>query len=316
MDKRALVVSGGGEKGVFAVGVLKHLLAEKGLDYDILGGVSVGCLITAMLAQHGHTPDGYAALEALFLRVDTEDIHRSWLPSWMGKWLGYGWAVVSGKTALRKTAPLRHLIAEHFDAEKLRSSGKQWFAGAVDLTEGKYVVFDETHDDFAGPIEASAAFPALFEPVRMQGHWYNDGGLRTVTPIQAAIERGATRIDIIMLTPPESNPKFDGDPTVIDVSLRSLELQGDAIIEKDLRVAQLYNAALVLSDELERRGMSEAQVQQLLNDAGLPINIEGKRQIEFRVFRPDAPLPTTLMEFIPAEAKVIHRLGYEMAVSS
>ena len=37
---KALVISGGGSKGAFAVGVLKYLVKEKGHDYGIIPGVT------------------------------------------------------------------------------------------------------------------------------------------------------------------------------------------------------------------------------------------------------------------------------------
>ena len=49
--KRALVISGGGSKGAFAVGVLKQLFATyPNLDFDIYVGTSAGSLVVTLAA--------------------------------------------------------------------------------------------------------------------------------------------------------------------------------------------------------------------------------------------------------------------------
>jgi len=42
--RRALVLSGGGSRGAFEVGVLQRLMREQQLDYDLLCGTSVGAI--------------------------------------------------------------------------------------------------------------------------------------------------------------------------------------------------------------------------------------------------------------------------------
>ena len=43
--KRALVISGGGSKGAFAVGALKNLIRERNLTFDVVAGTSTGAAI-------------------------------------------------------------------------------------------------------------------------------------------------------------------------------------------------------------------------------------------------------------------------------
>ena len=51
MAKNALVISGGGAKGSFAVGVLKYILLNKPeIKFDIICGTSTGALITPYAA--------------------------------------------------------------------------------------------------------------------------------------------------------------------------------------------------------------------------------------------------------------------------
>jgi predicted acylesterase/phospholipase RssA len=70
MAKNALVISGGGAKGSFAVGVLKYILLNKpDIKFDIICGTSTGALITPYAAL-----GNIAALERIYTTMKTEDI--------------------------------------------------------------------------------------------------------------------------------------------------------------------------------------------------------------------------------------------------
>lgn len=74
--KKALVLSGGGGRGAYHVGVLRALVEagwmEDGVGPDIIAGTSIGAINAAALAS-GHS---VAALERYWLRMHTEDVHR------------------------------------------------------------------------------------------------------------------------------------------------------------------------------------------------------------------------------------------------
>ena len=71
MAKKALVISGGGSKGAFAVGALAYMVEELGLTFDLVAGTSTGALI-APLAVLGDV-DG---LVRIYTSVETKDIIR------------------------------------------------------------------------------------------------------------------------------------------------------------------------------------------------------------------------------------------------
>jgi len=48
---KALVLSGGGSAGAFQVGVLRYLVDNENVEYDIHTGISVGALNSALLAS-------------------------------------------------------------------------------------------------------------------------------------------------------------------------------------------------------------------------------------------------------------------------
>jgi len=47
----AMVLSGGGSKGAFQVGVMEELILNRGVSFEIFGGVSTGALQAVGLAE-------------------------------------------------------------------------------------------------------------------------------------------------------------------------------------------------------------------------------------------------------------------------
>jgi NTE family protein len=72
MPNRALVMSGGGSKGAFELGAVDYLVNERGLDFQVIAGVSTGSLNATMLAQ-GTGLDG--------LRDQLEQLKEIWYSS-------------------------------------------------------------------------------------------------------------------------------------------------------------------------------------------------------------------------------------------
>ena len=93
--RTALVLSGGGARGAYQVGVLAGLSELGVLDdplrpVDILVGASAGALNAAMLAAHAERPaEGIAALEQLWGGIEAKDVFRTDLRSLGG--IGARW---------------------------------------------------------------------------------------------------------------------------------------------------------------------------------------------------------------------------------
>ena len=70
LNKKALVISGGGSKGAFAGGVAEYLLTEQQKEYDILIGISTGSLLVSHLALQK-----LEALKELYTNVNQQCQH-------------------------------------------------------------------------------------------------------------------------------------------------------------------------------------------------------------------------------------------------
>jgi len=231
---RALVLSGGGSKGAFSVGVVKALL-ESGRQYDVIAGVSVGSLIASHLSMYKPEDQwsGYAALEHIWKeKVKSNDsIYKSWAPGF----LTYIWSLWKG--GIYSMRPLRDIIESGFVPSNLAKSGVTLYIGVVSLQSGKYrgVNIEPTMDlqKAVDWIWASSHFPVLFPAVEIDGEQWLDGGIRNIIPIKEILSNhpDVTHIDAVITSPKEGRTgKHDGRFfSVVDVAVRGAGLLSDEV---------------------------------------------------------------------------------------
>ena len=225
----AAILSGGGARGAYEVGVLWYVFDELGRirkaapKVDILCGTSVGAINACYLAAHLADP-------ALGMRRLVE----LWSELELSRVLGFGMRQMvslprlllggGGPGAgLFDVTPMAELVQREISWRAVSRTlrRKQLRALTISTTEvstGRTVVFMQTSPDVVipetapprtlfradhiGPLHAlaSAAIPLLFPPVRIDHELYLDGGLRQNTPIAPALRLGATHILAIGLS--------------------------------------------------------------------------------------------------------------------
>ena len=234
MTKRALVLSGGGAKGAYQIGVLKALI-EKGHRWDVVCGVSVGALNASLISMYDKRNQDKAVsfLEKVWVNEikEDKDVFKPWLP-WYFTFLPALW-----KGSLYSTKPLKKLITKNWTQPRVKDSDVDLYVGAVNLNTGYYETVDHNDENILDFILASASFPIAFPPVKIRGHKYTDGGVRNAVPIAEAIAAGATEIDIVMTAPPipTMDPKGDGvTKTLVHVAMRVAEALADEVYITDL----------------------------------------------------------------------------------
>jgi predicted acylesterase/phospholipase RssA len=248
-SKTALVISGGGAKGAFAVGVIKHLFLryrDSGW-FSIVGGTSTGALISPMAALMGAPePMGRQALEALehlYTNVSTPDILEK----------QNIFEMMARQDCLNETDPLNKLLHQH-----VRPEWFEWLQGAAapacyvvytDYQSGRKVTVspkDEgmTRERFLQSMLASASVPVVMEAAIVDDAVCYDGGVRGLLPFGEAIGLGAERIVPIYLDPeqfPWSEKRFK---RIDDILLRTLEILVDEAGRNDFEMANLVNIAI------------------------------------------------------------------------
>jgi NTE family protein len=182
----AFVLSGGGSLGAIQVGMLQALL-EEGIKPDMLVGTSAGAVNAAWVAGLPHC-DGVKELAGIWCGLRRQDIFP--FSAWAGA------RGLFGRTNhLIPNAGLRALIARHIPYERLEDAELPIHVVATDLKTGHAVILS------SGPsvpaLLASTAIPGVFPPVTIGRRELVDGGVADMTPIAAAIERGATQVYVL-----------------------------------------------------------------------------------------------------------------------
>lgn len=207
----AFVLGGGGNLGAVQVGMLRALL-EAGISPDVVIGCSVGALNAAGLAADA-TVAGVRRMRETWLGLDGDELFPAGRIS--GLWmLGRKGQAIQANSGLRnlieRTLPYKRLedapIPVHVNATSLQSGRGRWF------TSGSAV----------DAILASAALPAVFPPVVVDGEAYIDGGVVDNVQISRALALGARRVFVLHVgnfARPRSLPKRP-----IDVLLQSFSI--------------------------------------------------------------------------------------------
>jgi NTE family protein len=105
---------------------------------------------------------------------------------------------------------------------------------ATDLNSGAQAVFQR--GDTGTAVRASSSVPAVFQPVRISGHDYVDGGLVSPVPVGAARRMGAELIIAVDISsPPEGN--LAGG--TLDILLQTFAIMGKSINNFELRDADV-----------------------------------------------------------------------------
>lgn len=225
---RAIVLSGGGARAAYQVGVLKALAQiwpQERAPYEVIVGTSAGAVCASVLAAYAHDwRGGIARLEAVWANFRIEQVFRADLLSmWQAgaRWLTSalsGGRIIDAPPALFDNTPLRELLAARIDWEAIRTNIAAGHLEALALAATSYagghhrVFFDSFHgiEDWQGVrrggtrtslrldhLMASAAIPFLFPAVKLGEHYYGDGAMRQLAPLSPAIHLGAERILVI-----------------------------------------------------------------------------------------------------------------------
>jgi len=278
---RGLVLSGGGSKGAFQIGVLKRWMVDQGRDYDVIAGSSVGAINAALLchAPKGVPRDAWVGAWDFWARVDNRAIRREWPV--LGK------VAALWRTSVYDSSPLQQWVRRELNLPAIRRSGRRVLVTAVSWQTGEACIVDQDDPAFADWILASSSFPAMLNPITIHGEHWTDGSVRSVTPLSAAIKAGCTEVDVILCADPTRPTAFDfgGKAAVPWLAFRAVEILANEVARGDLEIAELKN------------------------------RIEGYKQIKLRICKPDVDLDA---KFGPAldfdiDLRGLIQLGYETA---
>lgn len=194
-----LVLSGGGAKGAYQIGVWKAM-KELGMESWITGisGASIGSLNAALFACRD-----YQKAEDAWKQVNLMSVFEP------------DWALIDGKEGAFSREEMLTLIRQYVDVSKITRSEQPIFCSVSKILperkfEGAYQRLDgKTSYAIEQILMATSAMPMIHEAVEYEGVLYRDGGLTDNCPIQPLYDMGYRRILIVGLK--EEMKRFEAD---------------------------------------------------------------------------------------------------------
>ena len=313
--KTGLILSGGGARAAYQVGVLKAVAEILPKDvsnpFPVICGTSAGSVnALAIAGRAGHFRLRIRKLEAIWSQMDAELIYRTdfWgvVKNSINMFLSFlhsGYAMGRPK-ALLDNEPLRELLDHvirfrHVDEAIASGELHAVSVTAMSYTSGQSVSFFQGRSDLkawarsrrigipAGltvdHLMASSAIPTLFPARQIGDGFYGDGAVRQLKPISPALHLGADKV------------------FVVGVSDNPLHKKPHQYIRHSPSVAQIvghmFNTAFI--DSIE----SDLETLRSINKLAEKMTPEqhkasGLRPIEFLAISPSQPIDELACDYI------------------
>ena len=241
--KLGLALGGGAARGFAHVGVLQ-VLEEAGIKPDLVVGTSAGSFVAALYAS-GKTP---AQLQRLAETMD-EAVFADWTVPLLGRGMLRGEALarfVNGQASAQTNS-------RQIEEFKLPLG-----IVATDLNNGQGVLFQR--GDVGTAVRASSAVPSVFEPVRINGRDYVDGGLVSPVPVRFAKQMGA---EVVLAIDISSAPESANTNDMFQILMQTFTIMGKSINSFELR-----DAEVVVRPALGNVGSAEFSARRRSIEAG------------------------------------------------
>ena len=227
-DRIGLLLSGGGARAAYQVGVLRaiaELLPKNASNpFHIISGTSAGALNATSLACHAHRlQTGVKLLEHLWKNISSDQIYTPQSGKLLGSASFLLLSSLRNKRAdvprsLLDNSPLLELLQRVLKLHKIQKNIDRGFLDALSITASTYSTGESVSfyqgmnglTDWEGPhrigrrgqlsllhLMASSALPVLFPAVKIGNQFYGDGSARQLAPTSPLIHLGATRLLVI-----------------------------------------------------------------------------------------------------------------------
>jgi NTE family protein len=307
-SKTALVLTGGGARAAYQVGVLKAVrellpLPEKN-PFSILCGTSAGAVNAATLAVFSDNFD--AAVGNLLEVWEHFRVHHVYRSDPIGvARVGARWLTAvmllsrTSPVSLLDNSPLAEVLARTLDFGRIQENIDNGCLYAVSITCSGYTSGQSVSFYQGGPgteawertqrvgaampirvehLMASSALPFIFPAVKINREFFGDGSMRQTAPISPALHLGADRVLVVGTggTPTNAEP-----PRVRSSLYPSLaQIAGHAL--NSIFLDSLYADI----ERLQRINRTISLISpEKLKEAGLPL-----RKIKVLVISPSQPI--------------------------
>jgi len=278
----ALVLTGGGARAAYQVGVLRalaHILPHGTSNpFPIVCGTSAGAINAAAIAS-GATDFHRAVrrLQLVWRNFHADQVYRTdpiglaatgarWLFEPVLRRLG-----LNKPVALLDNTPLAGLLRARLDLHEVGDAISSGALRALAITASSYmsgesISFYQGNDLLSGwrrarrvgvrveigveHLLASSALPFIFPPAKIHREYFGDGSMRQMAPVSPALHLGAQRLFVIsvgrQITDAQERVQVDSYPSLAQIAghaLNSIFLDG---LEADIERVERINRTLRL----------------------------------------------------------------------
>lgn len=200
-----LALGGGAARGFAHIGVIKALEARN-VQIDLVCGTSAGSVVAALYAS------GMSgiAINKLALTMDQASISD--------------WAMPFRTRGLLQGIALQNYLNTTLNNRPIEKMAKPLGVVATDLRTGEPILFQRGNTGIA--VRASCSVPSIFEPVKIGGHEYVDGGLVSPVPAAFAHKMGA---DFVIAVDISARPESGLTQSSFDVLMQTFTIMGQTI---------------------------------------------------------------------------------------
>lgn len=285
--QRALVLSGGGARAAYQVGVLKGIAAllpdSAHNPFGIISGTSAGALNAVALAAYADNfRNAVYNIEQVWRTFQPGHVYRSDPAGAFGnaaRWLLNMFIGSEERAvALLDNRPLAELLSRLIHFSNIQEAIDAGYLRAVSVTASGYssghsVAFFEGAPDISAwkrfqrvglrtrlkldHLMASSAIPLLFPAVRVDREYFGDGAVRQLAPLSPALHMGARKVLIVGVSGNRSAPQvrkpLGGYPSLAQIGghlMNSIFLDS---LEYDVERLEHINAMLAVIPEAVRR---------------------------------------------------------------
>lgn len=295
---RAVVLSGGGSKGSYEIGVWKAL-RKMHIKYDIVTGTSIGALNGALMTQNTYFRALYIwnklSLQYLFEQEPKNDTKIDILKLYGDNF------IKNGGMDIKK---IENIINKCVNKKKFYNSRINYGLVTYNFSTKKPLVIskkDIAEDKLIDYLMASATCYPAFQMKNIDGERYIDGGFYDNLPVNLAIELGATEAIIVDLRAPglKKLPKGNIKATYIkpknkisffldfnskqarinmnfgynDTMKAFDRLDGDYFTFKKNEIIKFYERNNNILSELLDTNLTKKQLLKLIEDIGKEFNL-------------------------------------------
>jgi NTE family protein len=307
-SKAGLILSGGGARAAYQVGVLKAVrellpLPEKN-PFSIVCGTSAGAVNAATLAVFA---DNFGAAVGNLLEVwENFHVHHVYRSDPIGiarvgaRWLAAMMLISrTSPVALLDNSPLAEMLSRNLDFGRIQENIDNGCLYAISITCSGYSSGQSVSFYQGGPgteawertqrvgaampirvehLMASSALPFMFPAVKINREYFGDGSMRQIAPISPALHLGADRVLVVSTGQQATHtepPRVHGHlyPSVAQIAGHALNSIFLDSLSVDIEVVHRINRTISLIPP------------EKLREAGLPL-----RQIKVLVISPSQPL--------------------------